>query len=298
MLSFKKIILHKKLNLNDGFPARLKLFNAKRAVLSVFHTKRIAVTVNENPDASATVEASFVLPLFIFAYLAVMQLMWVLLGQLGIISSLYDTGMSLSVMAEGTKEHKYISSAGAAVLFYGGLDSDYIKMAGIAGDKAGITLLKSKIKDDMSEIYLRADYVTVNSVDLFGVFPHMYTQTLYFRGWIGVSELGRNAAAGIDADLVYVTDYGEVYHTHKDCTYLNPSISRTTLTKALELRNKGGASYAPCKSCYNNTDIVYITDYGTSYHSSANCSGLKRSIMVMDKDSVGNMRLCSKCAKR
>lgn len=289
--------------------ARLMLFKIKRVVLSIFSYKP-----NENdsiwirkfptvkPDtaiqASATVEASFVLPIFIVAYFTIMQLLWVLAGQLGILTALYDTGTVLSTMSTSLEGHKYISAAGAAAIFYGKLDKDYIERSGIAGKSAGITLLQSDIAEDMSQIYLCADYVTTGIWDMFGLFLHKYTQTLYFRGWVGVNELNRGQTQDGNTQLVYITDYGEVYHIYKDCSYLNPTVKQTTVMEVSQMRNESGAGYKPCKSCYSNTQLVYVTDYGGAYHSNRNCSGLKRGIMVTDKENVGTMRLCSKCSKR
>ncbi len=285
------------------------LFKIKRVVLSIFSYEpnekdgirvRKFPTVKPDTDiqASATVEASFVLPIFIVAYFTVMQLLWVLAGQMGILTALYDTGTVLATVSTGLEGHKYVSAAGAAALFYEKLDKDYIERSGIAGKSAGITLLQSDIEEDMSQIYLRADYVTASTWDMFGLFLHNYTQTLYFRGWVGVNELHRGQTQESSTELVYVTDYGEVYHIYKDCSYLNPTIKQTTVTEALQMRNESGAAYKPCKSCYSNTQMVYVTDYGGAYHSNRNCSGLKRGIMVTDKENVGAMRLCSKCSKR
>lgn len=40
---------------------------------------------------------------------------------------------------------------------------------------------------------------------------------------------------------------------------------------------------------------IYYTLYGTRYHSSRNCTELKRNIQKVSKDSVSDRRLCEKC---
>lgn len=271
----------------DRFLAERIIIWLRRVVLSTFLRRE---------KGSATVEASFVIPIFIMAYLAVMQLLWVVLAQLGILNAMYDTGVSLSKMSMVLEDKKYGAVAAANLSFYQQLEDNYVENAGIVGKKLGITLINSTIAEDLSEIYLRADYISTNSFDFVGKFVHNYAQTLYFRGWIGCNSLNRGENVD-NSGGVYITDYGEVYHTNRGCAYLNPSINQTTLDKALGLMNESGSKYQPCKSCYEHTQVVYITDYGTAYHSNRNCSGLKRGIMLVNLGDVAGMKLCHKCAQ-
>lgn len=40
---------------------------------------------------------------------------------------------------------------------------------------------------------------------------------------------------------------------------------------------------------------VYVTDYGTCYHSDLACSGLKRTIYLILLEETGGKRACGKC---
>ncbi|MGN0480727.1 MAG: hypothetical protein ACI4EV_04085 [Lachnospiraceae bacterium] len=237
-----------------------------------------------------------VIPIFIFAYLAVMQLLWVILAQMGIMNALYDTGTGLVAMTPALEDRQYVSATQATVSFHGKLNKDYVENAGIVGGTAGITLLESRIKPDLSEIFLRADYIFSNKFNFVGTFLHNYTQTLYFRGWVGCNELSRDKITH-NPEIVYITDYGQVYHTYRGCPYLNPSVRQTVRNNLVNIRNESGGRYYPCKKCYNDTYVIYITDYGDSYHSDKNCSGLKRGIMAVSIEKVSSMELCSKCSK-
>lgn len=272
---------------NDRFLAEHILSPIRRVVLSIFLKK---------DRASATVEASIVMPIFIFAYLAIMQILWLVVAQLGIVNALFDTGNGMLKTSMLLEDNKTISVAQMAVSFYGSLNKDYLDKSGIVGKAAGISLLESNVKDDLSEIYLKADYVYNNSFDIAGLFFHKYAQTLYFRGWVGCNTLGRRQ--DVAGTIVYVTDYGQVYHTRRDCAYLNPSIQQRVSNELISIRNASGAKYLPCKSCYSDTYVIYITDYGTAYHSDKNCSGLKRGIMAVDMDKASSvMGPCSKCSQ-
>uniref|UniRef100_UPI00402B02F2 hypothetical protein n=1 Tax=[Lactobacillus] rogosae TaxID=706562 RepID=UPI00402B02F2 len=63
------------------------------------------------------------------------------------------------------------------------------------------------------------------------------------------------------------------------------------------LRNASGAKYYSCEHCGQTKDTtsIYYTLYGTRYHSSRNCTELKRNIQKVSKDSVSDRRLCEKC---
>lgn len=94
---------------------------------------------------------------------------------------------------------------------------------------------------------------------------------------------------------VYVTKYGKVYHTDLKCSYLKPEIERVSKKSIGIQRNESGARYSCCKACFSTEkDIVYITKWGTSYHSSPSCRGLKR-IIETKKLQEGVDCPCSKC---
>ena len=119
----------------------------------------------------------------------------------------------------------------------------------------------------------------------------------YGHAWTGyVLGEGGNEEGETEA-YVYITETGTVYHKNRGCSYLNPGI-RSVQTGELEsARNKGGAVYYACPLCEDmaGSEIRYITDYGTSYHTSVICSGLKRTIYEVRLNETGGRSACSKC---
>lgn len=96
---------------------------------------------------------------------------------------------------------------------------------------------------------------------------------------------------------VYITETGTVYHKNRGCSYLNPSIQGIRKDELEGMRNKGGAIYYKCPLCDDTAPgvICYITDYGTNYHTSVACSGLKRTIYEIKLSEAGGRGACSKC---
>lgn len=91
------------------------------------------------------------------------------------------------------------------------------------------------------------------------------------RAWIGYtgeSFLGKNTE-----EMVYMTPEGEVCHRSRDCTYLCLSIRVLSSDQLDAARNLSGERYDPCEYCVGKKGtgmVVYITNYGSSYHSSRN----------------------------
>lgn len=117
--------------------------------------------------------------------------------------------------------------------------------------------------------------------------------------WIGESlEKNSNGASEKDENqTVYVTPTGSVYHLSASCHYLDLSIHSVSYSELSRKRNSSGSKYDRCSECAasGQFDTVYITNYGTNWHSSLSCSGLKRTVIEHDISEVDGMRACSKC---
>ena len=79
------------------------------------------------------------------------------------------------------------------------------------------------------------------------------------------------------------------------CSHIHLSIHSVEKTQLGAMRNENGEKYHPCEECGGGTGNVYITDTGNRYHSSLECSGLKRSIVKVPVTQVKDRRPCSRC---
>ena len=122
------------------------------------------------------------------------------------------------------------------------------------------------------------------------------------RVWTGRSGEtdGGSGMAGTEETLVYVTEYGDVYHTTSRCSHLSLAIRQVAAGSVHGLRNSGGGRYAPCEKCVGSGEVypyLYITEQGDRYHNSLECGGLKRTVHLEELSGVSGLECCSRCSQ-
>ena len=190
---------------------------------------------------------------------------------------------------------------GAAVsLFYAGA-----RTKGLCGDLSsikGFNLIRSRFLEEDNTIDLIATYKPAGLASMVRIPWIFFTQEAYVRAWTGREGSEGSGESSRDGDghqhrTVYVAENGVVYHTDSRCTHISLSIVEITRDGALAARNNNGARYHSCEKCGSHaSDMVYITPEGDRYHSSLECSGLKRTVSEMDIADASHLRPCSKCA--
>lgn len=160
----------------------------------------------------------------------------------------------------------------------------------IRGGKHAITMAKSDLSG--SYVDLQVNYYVKLPITFFEVKGIGICQKSKSHKWIG------DRADGKQDDYVYVTKHGTVYHRSRKCHYLDLSISSAEYARIARMRNKNDHKYNACSECVaknNLPQIVYVTDYGTCYHSNLSCSGLKRTIYLILLEETKGKRACGKC---
>lgn len=257
--------------------------------------------------ASVTVEAAFVLPLFLFFMLHILSAISMIEAQSRLGAALHQTGNQMAfagyvygktmegvpegiaavALTEGYARNRILSYAGG----------DYLEHSSIRNGAAGISFAGTSImgRNDIVEICLSYEIEPLFSVmgfDAFGM-----KQCYYGKAWTGFNVEDGVSDITSEDPMVYITQTGTVYHTNRNCTYLNPSIQSISAEKVESVRNSSGAKYYPCQRCAGKQwqGQVYITEYGSSYHASVSCSGLKRTIYTIPLSEVGGRGRCTKC---
>ena len=143
------------------------------------------------------------------------------------------------------------------------------------------------IKDDYIDMVYTYDYklpVLSKTITI--------TQRAKVKDWTGTDMTK-------DYELVYITKYGNVYHSTKECSHLILYITGTEYGKVGEARKEQGEKYTPCEFCGNkkisDTTTVFITADGNRYHTNLQCSGITRNIIEIDIKEVDNRKPCSSC---
>lgn len=139
----------------------------------------------------------------------------------------------------------------------------------------------------------------------FSVIPLPFTffvQKACVRGWTGRLGTGTGKKSEDDDSggrKVYVTDSGTVYHTDPDCSHLKVTVIPVTEDGLKSARNKSGSKYRKCPYCGSaDTGHRLVDPYGECWHTSLNCSALKRSVNTVTLDECGSLRECADCRKK
>lgn len=116
------------------------------------------------------------------------------------------------------------------------------------------------------------------------------------KPWTGYDvKIGRNRKE--EDIMVYMTQYGTVYHKDRSCTHLSLSIQGIGMSEIAQIKNESGGRYLPCEYCGENGFVTYvfITNYGNRYHTSISCRGLKRYIKSVPLSQLEGVLPCKKC---
>lgn len=97
--------------------------------------------------------------------------------------------------------------------------------------------------------------------------------------------------------IVYMTQYGSVYHKDRGCTHLSLSIQSISIDEVGGKINWNEGHYSPCEYCGNHgfVTLVYITNYGDRYHTTIKCRGLRRYVKSVPLSQVEGIPPCQKC---
>lgn len=239
--------------------------------------------------ASYTLEAAVIFPIvagfivFILMYFRILQV------QTGVSAALTYASRMTAVEACVVDSEPALLLSAEGLMISKLKDNEQVENY-VQGGAAGISLLKSDFSG--GNVELRAEYAVKLPFNFFEISEYSLSQTSLSRKWIGQTSGSETGS------YVYVTDFGSFYHKSKSCSYLDLSINSVNISDIAPLRNKSGAKYSACSKCVakNMADSkVYITDYGTLYHSDISCSALKRTIHIVKLSEVDGMSACSKC---
>lgn len=300
--------IHKIINKKGGAPLSM----IKRTVFPVCALKRISacssgIRLQRGQKAAMTVEACFVLPFFLFAFLNIISIVEIYRLQGNMSAAMHDTAKQMAIYGY---EYRQIGggSAGAAeslgltYLYAAGkvrskLGTAYLDNSPLAGGASSISWLRSSVMQEDDCIDLVAEYRIVPPAAVVGYQQRIMYNRVRTRAWTGYDNASHNMGNSTDAEeIVYITPEGSVFHRSRGCSYIKLSIVSLDKSFLDTQRNQDGSKYYPCEECGASCgDMVYITSYGNRYHSTLGCSSLKRTVMAVPISEAGCRGACSKC---
>ncbi len=289
-------------------PNKTTAHSLRAFTLSFLRSSKRASFITFLRKGSMTLEASFVLPFFLFAVLNILFAVNIISAQSRISAALHQVGNKMafagyvyektagSVLPDGLSGVA-LSQGYARGKILECVGREYLDQSCVEGGCNGISLAGSSIMGEGDMIDLKVSYRVRPFVRLMGFENFAMSQRYYGRAWTGYDVSGRADDITMEDPMVFITEMGSVYHLDRNCTYLNPSVQSVEAEVLADLRNQSGGRYYTCGSCGGAgvNGKVYITEYGDSYHSQINCSGLKRTIYTVPLSQTGGRGRCSKC---
>ncbi|MBE5943966.1 MAG: hypothetical protein E7258_03500 [Lachnospiraceae bacterium] len=233
----------------------------------------------------ATVEATLILPFFIFAMLSIYRMAQCRIAENIIYDASIETAEYLSELAYIDENAIY----GPELIFSKYVDDSDFLDTYIVDGTSGINFLGTTGVDEDGYFILKVNYSTKVIMPFMPSLSQDKTISIKKRAYTGNIVSEDNADSSGDR-YVYITDYMSVYHNSRTCTYLDLS-TQVSGKKEAEARGLSLCEFCPPV----DVDKVIVTDFGERYHTRRECSGLKRTIYRVKLKDVEGMGECSRC---
>lgn len=275
------------------------------------YLKRAFLKLSVSTSASVSLEASIAIPVFLFAFLEILSLLSYLSVYSGVLCAIKFAGDPVSIygyvydrVMDATEEASIGESLVTALVFSETYLDAQVKKAcdsalyqnAVSGGTDGITLLGSHIDRTGKEVSILAHY-TVEPLISFAGTSLKGCNYYYARFWTGYEPEQYEVAK----DMVYIAEYGTVYHLSPDCTHLQLTIKSIQKSDLWEARNDYGKKYSQCPMCDEKEaagNCYYITRTGDRYHTVVSCSGLKRTVRCVSLEEVNGWDMCNRCKQK
>ncbi len=249
-------------------------FDFSRKTKSYCNSEKASESIPRSMQGSITVEMVICVPLFLYAALCLIWMLEIRSIQTVIRSELHKAGKELAVE---TAEYPFFHSDWLKEKLTSSVDKNRFNRSMIVNGVSGIHCDDSYSIPGRGIYELSVNYRVRLPIPFFSYLGMKLEDHIRVKAWNGyVKNIGLGEFV---QEIVYVTETGIVYHTDANCVYLQPKIKEASKDDITDMRNENGAKYYPCRRCgkfMSEKNAVYLTDYGTSYHSSRYCSSIKR----------------------
>ncbi len=303
---FKESVLKDKqgVTLQVQSPFRIIGFFAKRVLSSAFEFSK---------KGSLTLEASLILPLFLFSMILMMMPMEIMNEARRVQTSLESAGETVSQYAyvlEQINQGKKVNEVKEELDFK---LSEQLTETGVllyvrnrveeqvhSKRVADISFVKSSFMEDGETIDLVMNYRICLPFSVFGLKSVPMTARSCRRAWIGKEGVSRSAG-GEEEEFVYIGRGSQRYHRLRTCHYLYNDLQERSLDQVKDLRNRSGGKYKPCERCKKELGFsgkVYVMPWGEKYHTDKNCSSIISYVSTVPLSQVRHLGPCSYCSQQ
>ncbi len=254
------------------------------------HTKTSETPICTWKKGSLTLEATVVILFLVFTFVSILMLFRVLQVQTAVQESATYATRKTAAMAVNVKSDTVALSMAKGYYFHHAAKykvvKKYMKGSWVMTRFDGSSCDKDDIVLKISyEIKMPIKFGTIDSLKIY--------QSSHQRRWSGDKP---RLDANEDSEYVYITETGYAYHKDIKCSHLDLSIHLISKENINSARNLSGGKYYRCSHCVKkDVPYYYIADYGTNYHSSILCSGLKRSVERIKLKDVKGKSPCKHC---
>ena len=251
-------------------------------------------------DAGMAVEAAVILPLMLHFLLNLSCAIELIRLHGNLQLALWDVGNRLAVYGYAMEDSDVASLFSwfyikDQMTDYAG--KEYLDNSPLKSGRKGLDMWESEIFSSEDELDVIVTYSVSPWSRLAGFSSFRMANRYYAHIWNGYGIPDNPEQSEQELDIVYVTENGQVYHEDRNCTHLRLSVREVSRLEAENSVNQWGKSYSPCEKCKPGSVslILYITEEGDRYHADRDCSGLKRTVFSVTRDSVAGYRACSRC---
>ena len=297
------------------FPGAFMQLEYKKTKGHVFPLSCLNRKGGKGMKASITLEASIVLPIFLFLFLNLVTVMEIYRSHALVSTSLWKSGRNLAMytylyrqaVPQGDDDWQEVLDMAAGIAASEGYVRSVIvddmrhvdgpsQMTGLSDGR--FSLFKSGIeKGDI--IHLQVTYGVLPLVRAYPGLISVQKACFYGHAFTGYDITHQGSVDGDpDVEYVYITPQGSVYHKNPNCTYLKPKVTEVEVKSLPGMKNASGEGYKnPCRFCHGSGDgrSYYITEYGDVYHTKPDCNAIHHDIIRVSILDVGGKGPCSKC---
>lgn len=247
--------------------------------------------------ASLSMEASLVLPLFLFYMMSLLYTLEIVRFQSDVAEALREEAIRTGFAAYGECYGGFIriddEKIEQKIKDY--LGEQFLPYLCIAGEDMGVSVQVDRHVMGKDNRRLQVNYTIKPFISIIPIDNNTVTDFVMVHDWTGYQKEEWNGT-DISGIYVFITPTGKKYHFADDCTYLRVKLRAVNKDNVQDFRNGNGEIYSPCKECGKNfNNIVYLTEWGDCYHSKAGCQSIKRNVQMIPLSKVGNRTACSKC---